>query len=114
MTPEQIGEYLEHQGATDDEIDEFLEHFGVKGMRWGQRKATPSSNSNGPGRMTKSNLRKRRLGIAGGALLGGAVAGRLLPMSAAAVVAGAVAGGVATNKILQKHGSKKVSELPKG
>lgn len=39
MTPDQIGEYLEHQGATDEEIDDFLEHFGVKGMQWGVRRA---------------------------------------------------------------------------
>lgn len=44
MTPDQIGEYLEHQGATDEEIDAFLEHFGVKGMKWGQRKAARQRN----------------------------------------------------------------------
>lgn len=39
VTVDQIGLYLEHQGATDYEIDEFLEHFGVKGMKWGVRRA---------------------------------------------------------------------------
>lgn len=55
MTPDQIGEYLEHQGATDDEIDEFLEHFGVKGMKWGQRKARTKSEP-----MTREERRKRQ------------------------------------------------------
>jgi hypothetical protein len=54
MTPDQIGEYLEHQGATDDEIDEFLEHFGVKGMKWGQRKARTKSEP-----MTREERRKK-------------------------------------------------------
>lgn len=34
-----IGTHLEHQGFSDDEIDEYLEHFGVKGMKWGTRRA---------------------------------------------------------------------------
>lgn len=38
ITVDQVGEYLEHQGLSDDEIDEFLEHFDVPGMKWGVRK----------------------------------------------------------------------------
>jgi hypothetical protein len=35
----EIGEALEHGGFSDDQIDSYLEHYGVKGMRWGQRRA---------------------------------------------------------------------------
>lgn len=35
-----IGNTLEHQGLTDDEIDNyFLEHHGVKGQKWGVRRS---------------------------------------------------------------------------
>ena len=27
---------------TDEDVDEFLAHYGVRGMKWGQRKATIS------------------------------------------------------------------------
>lgn len=42
--------------ATDVDVDDFLEHFGVKGMRWGHRKA-PSSSSDGPAAPTRKELR---------------------------------------------------------
>jgi hypothetical protein len=81
MTPDQIGEYLEHQGATDDEIDEFLEHFGVKGMKWGVRRDNRANNFKKVGKTnnatTSAKLRAyTHLGpidfIKGGGLKGGA------------------------------------------
>lgn len=37
---DELGEFLEHQGFGDDEIDEyFLAHYGVKGQKWGVRRA---------------------------------------------------------------------------
>ena len=39
MDTDQIGEFLEHRGLTDDEIDAYFEHSGVRGMKWGQQKA---------------------------------------------------------------------------
>jgi len=30
--------------VTDDDVNDFLEHFGVKGMRWGTRKASSSKS----------------------------------------------------------------------
>jgi hypothetical protein len=38
MNVDEVGEILEHQGLSDDEIDAFFEHQGVKGMRWGVRR----------------------------------------------------------------------------
>lgn len=38
MDTDQIGEFLEHKGLSDDEIDDYFEHHGVKGMKWGTRK----------------------------------------------------------------------------
>lgn len=49
MDTDQIGEFLEHKGLSDDEIDDYFEHHGVKGMKWGQRKAQ--------GRVDKANRR---------------------------------------------------------
>lgn len=51
-------DFLSHIDATPDMTeDEFLEHFGVKGMRWGQRKAEGSgsggSDAGGGGRRPK-------------------------------------------------------------
>lgn len=41
-----LGEMLEAKGFTDEQIDERLAHSGVKGMKWGQRKAaTPQIKS---------------------------------------------------------------------
>ncbi len=47
MDYDQIGEFLEHQGLSDEEIDDYflnekgedwLEHHGVKGQQWGVRR----------------------------------------------------------------------------
>lgn len=43
-------------------MEDYLEHHGVKGMKWGVRKARPaSSNSSGFNRMIKRLKRKNRL-----------------------------------------------------
>jgi len=79
---------------TDQKVDDFLAHVGVKGMRWGHRKAEDD------GALHQSRLsedQKRRL-------------------KTAAKVAGTVAvigGIVATAYILQKNGKIPAFSLPK-
>lgn len=39
-----VGTVLEHGGYSESEIDEYLAHHGVKGMKWGERKAARQRN----------------------------------------------------------------------
>jgi hypothetical protein len=39
--------------------EEFLEHFGIKGMKWGVRRATPSASSQD--HITSRETKKKRL-----------------------------------------------------
>lgn len=54
MDPDELGMMLEERGLTDDEIDAVLEHSGVKGMKWGQRKAEARA-AKGPDRFGNRN-----------------------------------------------------------
>jgi hypothetical protein len=51
-------------GGDGDAVTDFLAHYGVKGMRWGHRKA--DSGSSGPTGVTVSTTAKGRLKITGG------------------------------------------------
>jgi len=51
---------LEAKGATDEEIDAVLEHSGVKGMKWGVRRAEARA-AKGPDRFgNRNNERAQR------------------------------------------------------
>jgi hypothetical protein len=43
--------------------DEFLEHFGVKGMKWGKRKAAPTHTSADAARYNKISGRAKKNGL---------------------------------------------------
>ena len=58
------GELYHSSDFTEDE----LSHFGVKGMKWGKRKARGSGMSD----RTKRNLKRAAIGIGGAAALAGA------------------------------------------
>lgn len=91
-----IASRLEHSGLTDDDIDaHFLAHYGVKGMRWGQRKARAEarreSGIGGPHpEIPRSGTDK--LGIA------------------AAAYGSYIAGGIVTQKLLAKHIMKNAND----
>jgi hypothetical protein len=107
VTPEQIGEYLEHQGATNEEIDEFLEHFGVKGMQWGKRKAT-SNGVKKDTRLTAGNaLASFGVGTAAG------LASRRFTTNRAVPLATAFAGAAVTSKLLEHRGQEHTSSVKK-
>lgn len=65
---------LEDNDASDEEIEDFLEHFGVKGMRWGQRKSRQEGGSGRKSQTTAAGKarfgRNLTLGIIGGAAAG--------------------------------------------
>lgn len=44
MDIDQIGDFLEHQGLSDAAIDDFFEHHGVRGQKWGVRRAARQNN----------------------------------------------------------------------
>ena len=67
--------------AQTNKDEDFLEHFGVKGMRWGQRRQqeTSGSTKNSGRKLPKiSNQTKIELGIGATALVLGVVGGRKL------------------------------------
>jgi hypothetical protein len=54
MNVDQIGEFLEHQGLSDEAIDAFFAHYGVKGQKWGVRRAQKRA-AKGPDRFGNRN-----------------------------------------------------------
>lgn len=69
MNVDQIGDFLEQQGLSDEAIDDHFEHFGVGGMKWGIRKGksqTGISRARGSlidrNNLMKSNIRKAQSG----------------------------------------------------
>lgn len=77
-----LGAFLEHSGFSDEDIDEyFLEHVGVKGMKWGVRKAGQGARAAGRGtvrgaKATGRFINDHKKGVAIG--VGGAVVGAFL------------------------------------
>lgn len=87
-------------------VGEFLAHYGVKGQKWGVRRARESSGS-GEGSSRGKIITKKRA-IVGGAAAASVVLGPgLLPTAA---IAG---GAVLVTKLMKKHGTTPMAELHK-
>lgn len=91
----------------DREIEDFLEHYGVKGQKWGVRKAN--------GKRTG----KQKLGIAGAGLGSYVVAANLVSLAGGPISMAIVGGGAAaalgvhfTRDFLDSRGDTHISELP--
>lgn len=126
MNVDEVGTYLEHQGFSDAEIDDvFLEHFGVRGMKWGQRKAlqiNAERAAKGKPGVKNSQYVGNKLTRGVGYYVAYAVGvnttfkimqkkGKDPVKSLAAASAGGIAGIVATNMVLKRVGKKRRSEL---
>jgi len=72
--------------ADETEVNEFLEHFGVKGMKWGQRKSRSSDGTQKQGMSTKKKV---------------------------AIGVGVAVGAAAVTMLLKSRGSVKMSSLPR-
>lgn len=98
----------------EEDVLDYLEHFGVRGMRWGVRRAQRYS----PPKRFKDRSVQQRLGI-GVVGLGTSFAVSKflskktmnLPVSAIAGFASGIAAEHVAQRLLDKHGKKKVSTI---
>jgi hypothetical protein len=97
------------------EEDYYLEHFGKKGMKWGVRKAKVKEEKKSFGeRSGKQKAVILGAGGVAGLLAARFVSGKTMSLPAT-IIAGAgasTAGILITEKLLDKHGSRKL-EKPK-
>ena len=116
--------------------DAYLEHAGVKGMKWGVRRAqahkqgTVEKKINRKLRTAGEKHREnqpvsrggrsfsKKAGIAAGAIVSGSVASSLAsgltkstPISIIAATSGSIYGARATRQFVDKHGKTKISDL---
>jgi len=101
--------------TVDAEVYDFLEHRGVKGMRWGVRKARGDRTA------FSERSKKQKAAILGVGTVAGLAGVKLimgktlsLPLSAIGGAAAATAGVALTKKMLDKHGDTNLSELSEG
>lgn len=123
LNVDEIGQYLEQSGMSDDEIDaHFLEHYGKKGMKWGQRKLTYQKIIAARRTPTSNTLRRqsqganRRIGglAVGAAGIGAAYAAKHFAKKnpkMGLVIAGSAAAAVVANRLIAAHQKKKMSEI---
>lgn len=58
MDVDEIGDFLEQQGFSDESIDDYLEHFGIKGQRWGVRRNNLPGVSNNINREARKDAKE--------------------------------------------------------
>lgn len=87
----------EYYGAPSTPTDDFLAHYGVRGMKWGVRKAVQSGNSKALSRQYRK-AEKKLAKLEKQATSGAKYAKRAAKLGAGAAIAGAAAG-LGTGKI---------------
>lgn len=100
-----------------DEKD-YLAHVGVKGMKWGIRKQNYKLHRLKRNRQGKLTGRQRVGAVVGGFGLGSlasfvtSIATKNLTLSSLVTLPSSVAGGLyIRNQMLEKHGTKRLSEI---
>lgn len=93
-----------------EELRDFLEHHGVKGMKWGQRRAARRERF-------RSLSRKQKVGVAGASIAGALIGSNLGSLTGSSLVrlagtgGGALAGAGMVYKVLGKQGKRRVSDI---
>jgi hypothetical protein len=108
---------------VDEElVYEYLEHHGVKGMRWGSRKARTSSvKTSRPASRpvvlqverapVHHPMSKKQVGAVAAVALGSAFVAKQLNLNIPAAAALGLAAGSITGAIIDRNKDKKLSEL---
>lgn len=93
-------------------VEEFLEHHGVKGMRWGVRKAgsTATGGARAVGRGAKAVSENHKQRKAEGRTIGQKWA-KLTPQQKDKVLTSAALGGFAAVAIIQRHQNTKMTNV---
>ena len=100
MNIDEVGEFLEHNGLTDEEIDAYFEHHGVKGQKWGTRKQRVATKVVAAAAgLAAIRFLNKGTGVVNTPIL--AIAG-----------ASAVAGAHFSRKIIEDFGDTKLQDLP--
>jgi hypothetical protein len=99
-------------------VYEYLEHHGVKGMRWGTRKARTSSvKTSRPVVLQVERapvhhpMTKKQVGAVAAVALGSAFVAKQLNLNIPAAAALGLAAGSITGAIIDRNKDKKLSEL---
>lgn len=122
MNIDEVGEYLEHQGLTDDDIDEVLAHFGVKGQKWGVRRAKKQARAmTKAGRKEalykatlKNNKTQRRVATGAAFIATNLIANGIAKkanLNKTFVVSTMAIGTVAVNGMMREYGARRINDL---
>lgn len=116
MDIDEVGNYLEAQGMSDDEIDVVLQHYGVRGQKWGIRKKRSGPPTKAERRKNlykqtvKGNKTNRRV-LSGTTAVAAILVGRKIGLSKAQSAGAGVAGAALVNSMMRVHGAKRLTEI---